>query len=101
MLAGSGTSPKEADRIGDRVVERVMNAGACGDEGGGVPGEVKPMRPSELREDGPRSPGTEPNIERKSEERGRCGKEAAPGELMLSVEPGCLSKTPQGRGKEL
>jgi hypothetical protein len=80
-----------------------VNVGACDDEGG-VPGEVRPMRPSELREDGPRSPGTEPNIERKSEERGRCaeyGKEAAQGEVMLSVEPDWLSKTPQVREKEL
>ena len=72
-----------------------MKQWASEGDGGGMPGDGGAMRPSALRDDALRSPGTKPNIRRKSEERvgrGRCagvGKEAAVAELTAS-KGGCL-----------
>jgi len=62
-------------------------------DSGGMPGEGGAMRPSAVREDPRRCPGTKLNTIRKSEERagrGRCavvGKEAEDGEPTGSREP--------------
>lgn len=89
-LVGSRTSPWDATRVGVRGGKLCV---VCEGDAGGMPGDGGAMRPSALRDDARRSPGTKPNIRRRSEERagrGRCadvGKEAAEGELTASREP--------------
>src|SRR6266702_8933502 len=91
-LVGSRTSPWVVARVGVRGGKLWV---WCEGDGGGMPGDGGAMRPSAVRDDARRSPGTKPNIRRKRDERagcGRCatevGKEAAEGELIASRGPG-------------
>ncbi len=91
-LVGSRTSPWDVARVGVRGGKLWV---WCEGDGGGMPGDGGAMRPSAVRDDARRSPGTKPNIRRKRDERagcGRCatevGKEAAEGELIASRGPG-------------
>lgn len=87
-LVGSRTSPWDAVRVGVRGEKLCVCEGDCG----GMPGEGGAMRPSALRDDARRRPGTKPNIRRRSGERPRvrCAeeeKEAAEGAPTPSREP--------------
>jgi hypothetical protein len=93
-FVGSSTSPWEAARVGVRGEKLWVCEGDCG----GMPGDGGAMRPSALRDDARRRPGTKPSITRRSDERprpgcGRCAdvwKEAAEVGPTPSMEPGCL-----------
>jgi hypothetical protein len=103
-LVGSSTSPWDAARVGVRGEKLCVCEGDCG----GIPGDGGAMRPSALRDDARRKPGTKPNIMRNSDERPRAGrarcaevwKEPAEGAPTPSMEPvGMRERYWRGRGR--
>ena len=104
-LVGSRTSPWDVVRVGVRGEKVCVCEGDCG----GMPGDGGAMRPSALRDDARRRPGTKPSIKRRSGERPRADpwrcaeeeKEAAEGVPTPSREPGRLgvSAIVERRGK--
>ena len=104
-LVGSRTSPWDVVRVGVRGEKLCVCEGDCG----GMPGDGGAMRPSALRDDARRRPGTKPSIKRRSGERPRADpwrcaeeeKEAAEGVPTPSRVPWVLrvSAIAERRGK--